>query len=190
MHSLIIFASGKGSNARAIIEYFNRKPIAKVALIVSNKADAGVLDIAKDEHIPFLLVNKQSIQETLLIGQLQQYNPSLIILAGFLWKIPEGIIQAFRNRIINIHPALLPDHGGKGMYGHHVHNAVLAAGKNESGITIHYVDEVYDSGDVVLQARCPVLPNDTTESLASRIHNLEHFFFSRLITTIPKLVLM
>ena len=181
MHSLIIFASGKGSNARAIIEYFNRKPIAKVALIVSNKADAGVLDIAKDEHIPFLLVNKQSIQETLLIGQLQQYNPSLIILAGFLWKIPEGIIQAFRNRIINIHPALLPDHGGKGMYGHHVHNAVLAAGKNESGITIHYVDEVYDSGDVVLQARCPVLPNDTTESLASRIHNLEHFFFPRTI---------
>ena len=147
MHSLIIFASGKGSNARAIIDHFNGNPIAKVALIVSNKADAGVLDIAKEEHIPFLLVNKQSIQETLLIGQLQQYNPSLIILAGFLWKIPEGIIQAFRNRIINIHPALLPDHGGKGMYGHHVHNAVLAAGKNESGITIHYVDEVYDSGD-------------------------------------------
>jgi len=181
MHSLIIFASGKGSNARAIIDYFRKNQLAKVALIVSNKADAGVLDIAKEEHIPFLLVNKQSIQETLLVGQLQQYNPSLIILAGFLWKIPDGIIHAFRNRIINIHPALLPDHGGKGMYGHHVHNAVLAARKNESGITIHYVDEVYDSGDVVLQARCPVLPEDTADSLASRIHSLEHFFFPRTI---------
>ena len=181
MHSLIIFASGKGSNARAIIDHFNGNPIAKVALIVSNKADAGVLDIAKKEHIPFLLVNKQSIQETLLVGQLQQYNPSLIILAGFLWKIPDGIIQAFRNRIINIHPALLPDHGGKGMYGHHVHNAVLAAAKRESGITIHYVDEVYDSGDVILQARCPVLPEDTADSLASRIHSLEPFFFPRTI---------
>ena len=179
MHSLIIFASGKGSNARAIIDYFRKNQLAKVALIVSNKADAGVLDIAKEEHIPFLLVNKHSLQETLLIGQLQHYNPALIILAGFLWKIPDGIIQAFR--IINIHPALLPDHGGKGMYGHHVHNAVLAAGKRESGITIHYVDEVYDSGDVILQARCPVLPEDTADSLASRIHSLEHFFFPRTI---------
>ena len=181
MHSLIIFASGKGSNAQAIIDYFKQKPIARVALIISNKADAGVLDIAKKEHIPFLIINRHSFHEALLISQINQYKPSLIILAGFLWKVPETLIHAFRNKIINIHPALLPDHGGKGMYGHHVHNAVIASGKKETGITIHYVDEVYDSGDVIVQARCPVSSADVAESLAARVHQLEHFFFPRTI---------
>src|SRR5690606_10451591 len=144
-----------------------KNPVAKVSLIVSNKADAGVLEIARNEHIPFLIITRQSLNEKLLIDQINQYNPSLIILAGFLWKIPNVIIEAYRNRIINIHPALLPAHGGKGMYGHHVHNAVLASGKQESGITIHYVDEVYDNGGVILQAHCPVLPLDTADTLAA-----------------------
>lgn len=181
MHSLIIFASGRGSNAAAIIDYFRINPVAKVDLIVSNKTDAGVLDIAKKEHIPFLIVDKTTFNQQLLIDQLSAYNPSLIVLAGFLWKIPDGIIAAFRSKIINIHPALLPAYGGKGMYGHHVHNAVLAAKQKESGITIHYVDEVYDSGDIVVQARCRVLEDDNADSLAARIHRLEHFFFPRAI---------
>jgi phosphoribosylglycinamide formyltransferase-1 len=121
-----------------------------------------------------------------LPDQIQACNPSLIILAGFLWKIPATLTDAFRGKIINIHPALLPEHGGKGMYGHHVHNAVLAAGKKETGITIHYVDEVYDSGDIILQARCKVLEGDTADTLAARIHELEHYFFPRTIEYLLK----
>jgi phosphoribosylglycinamide formyltransferase-1 len=181
MHSLIIFASGKGSNAQAIIDHFKSTGQAKVVLIVSNKADAGVLDIARKEHIPFLVVDRNSFKETLLVEQLQEYKPSLVVLAGFLWKVPDSLIQAFRDKIVNIHPALLPDYGGKGMYGHHVHNAVLQAGEAESGITIHYVDEVYDSGDIIVQARCKVITSDTADSLAARVHQLEHFYFPRTI---------
>ena len=181
MHSLIIFASGRGSNAKAIIDYFKTNGKARVSLIVSNKADAGVLEIAKEEHIPFSIVNRNSINETLLLDMLKSSQPSLIIVAGFLWKIPEGIINEFRNRIINIHPALLPAYGGKGMYGHHVHNAVLAANEKESGITIHYVDEVYDSGDIIVQARCPIRNTDNSGDLAARIHLLEHFYYPRTV---------
>ncbi len=181
MHSLIIFASGTGTNTRAIIDYFKRNAIAKVALIVCNKPDAGVLDIAMNEEIPFLIVDKKTIHETLIIDQMESCKPSLVVLAGFLWKIPDSIIKAFPNKIINIHPALLPLHGGKGMYGHHVHNAVINAKQQESGITIHHVNEVYDSGDIILQARCKVLENDTPASLAERIHHLEHFYFPRVI---------
>lgn len=181
MQSLIIFASGKGSNAQAIIDYFKQTGKARVSLIVSNKADAGVLDIARREMIPFLIVDKVSFNETMLIEQLQEYKPSLIVLAGFLWKIPDALVQAFPNKIINIHPALLPNYGGKGMYGQHVHNAVVAAKDAESGITIHYVNEVYDSGNIIVQARCKVHEADTADSLAERIHHLEHYYFPRAI---------
>ena len=181
MHSLIIFASGKGSNAAAIIEYFKQHPIAKTALIVSNKEDAGVIDIAKDEHIPHLIINRQTFAENDFVTQLKSYHPSLIILAGFLWKIPDAMVASFRNRIINIHPALLPAFGGKGMYGHHVHHAVIASGQKESGITIHYVDEAYDNGDIILQAKCHVCNDDNPSALAERIHKLEHYFFPRTI---------
>lgn len=182
MHSLIIFASGRGSNAAAIIDYFKKTGVAKVSLIVTNKADAGVLDIAKEEHIPFLIVNKQTFREEMLKEQLQSYNPSLIVLAGFLWKIPDTLVSAFPDKIINIHPALLPAYGGKGMYGQFVHEAVINAKEKESGITIHYVNEVYDSGDIILQARCAVHnEKDTAESLARKIHALEHFYFPRTI---------
>jgi phosphoribosylglycinamide formyltransferase-1 len=180
MHPLIIFASGTGTNAAAIIDYFKNNGKAYVALIVCNKPEAGVLNIAKREQIPFLLINKNTIHETLLIEQLTGYQPALIILAGFLWKIPASVLHAFPDRVINIHPALLPNYGGKGMYGHIVHNAVLAAKEKESGITIHYVNEVYDEGSIIAQARCPIHATDDADSLASRIHKLEHFYYPRV----------
>lgn len=181
MHSLIIFASGKGSNAAAIIDYFKKNGQARVALIVTNKQDAGVLEIANREHIPFLIIDRKTFGETLLLEQLQEHKPSLIVLAGFLWKIPETLVRAFPDKIINIHPALLPAYGGKGMYGHHVHQAVLAAGAQQSGITIHRVNEAYDEGATIVQACCPVEKDDTADQLAARIHQLEHYFFPRTI---------
>ncbi|MCD6012656.1 MAG: purN [Flavipsychrobacter sp.] len=181
MHSLIIFASGTGTNAYAIIEYFKKNGKAKVSLVVSNKANAGVLEIAKREEIPFLIIDRKTFHETLLLEQLSSYKPSLIVLAGFLWKIPDALIHAFPGKIVNIHPALLPSYGGKGMYGHNVHNAVITAKEKESGITIHYVDEHYDEGDVIVQARCKVGQNDSADTLAKRIHKLEHFYFPRTI---------
>ena len=181
MHSLIIFASGAGTNAAAIIAYFKQNGKAKVSLIVSNKADAGVLQIAEKEEIPFLIINKQTLHETMLIEQLSDVKPSLIVLAGFMWKVPATLVHAFPDKIINIHPALLPGYGGKGMYGHHVHNAVVSAKEKESGITIHYVNEVYDDGNIILQARCPVHENENADDLATRIHKLEHFYYPRAI---------
>lgn len=181
MHSLIIFASGKGSNAQAIIDYFNNNGLAKVSLIVSNKADAGVLKIAQEQGIPSVVIDKQLLSSDDFMMQLQSYNPTLIVLAGFLWKIPQAMVHAFPEKIINIHPALLPKYGGKGMYGHNVHEAVIAAKDSESGITIHYVDEVYDNGSKILQAHCLVHEGDTADTLAGNIHKLEHFFYPRTI---------
>lgn len=181
MHSLIIFASGRGSNAAAIIDYFRDSGLARVSLIVSNKADAGVLDIARREHIPFLIIDRKTFGETLLLDQLQQHRPSLIVLAGFLWKVPDSLVRAFPDRIVNIHPALLPKYGGKGMYGHHVHEAVVAAQEKVTGISIHYVNEHYDKGQVIVQATCPVQTGDDAAAVAGRIHTLEHFYFPRTI---------
>lgn len=180
-HSLIIFASGRGSNAQAIIDYFKGNGKATVSLIVSNKPDAGVLDIARAEGIPSLVVDRAQFNDVALVAKLREHKPSLIVLAGFLWKIPEHLVQAFPDNMVNIHPALLPRYGGKGMYGHHVHNAVVAAGETESGITVHYVNEVYDSGNIILQARCKVVPGDNADALAARIHRLEHYYFPRAI---------
>ena len=181
MHSLIIFASGAGSNARAIIDHFKHSGNAQVSLIVCNKPGAGVLSIAAEEGIPTLLIDKTSIHQDDFINTLKSHNPSLIVLAGFLWKVPDNIIAAFPGTIVNIHPALLPKFGGKGMYGMHVHEAVVKSGDKESGITIHYVNEVYDSGNIILQARCSVESSDSGASLAGKIHRLEHFFFPRSI---------
>lgn len=181
MHSLVIFASGSGTNSNAIIEYFKTNGKARVSLIVCNKATAGVLDIAKREEIPFLIVDKTTFNQTLMIEQIKDHQPSLIVLAGFLWKIPDALIHEYPGKIINIHPALLPSYGGKGMYGHHVHNAVIDARDKESGITIHYVNEHYDEGNVIVQARCTVNAGDSADSLAKRIHKLEHFYYPRAI---------
>lgn len=181
MHSLVIFASGRGSNARAIIDYFKSNPDVVVSAIVSNKPNAGVLDIAREENIPTYIVDKETFNNGELLTSLNKINPTFIILAGFLWRIPSDIVSAFPEQIVNIHPALLPKYGGKGMYGDHVHNAVLAAGEKETGITIHYVDEVYDNGSKLLQAHCVVHQDDSVSDVANRIHKLEHFFFPRTI---------
>lgn len=181
MHSLIIFASGRGSNAQAIIDYFRDSDMAEVVLIVTNNPDAGVLDIAAKEGIPSRIIDRPSFRDAAFVEELRSYDPSMIVLAGFLWKVPDSIVHAFSNKIVNIHPSLLPKYGGKGMYGHHVHEAVLASGDKKSGITIHYVNEVYDDGVVIEQETCDVKPGDTPDTLAARIHELEHFYYPRTI---------
>lgn len=182
MTRIAIFASGTGSNARKIIEYFKNHESTAVALVVSNNASAGVLQIAERENIPTLLIEKeQFFRGDGYVPFLKSQHINFIVLAGFLWKIPSTILSAYPNSIINIHPALLPKYGGKGMYGSNVHSAVLSAGDKVSGITIHYVDEHYDNGDIIFQDKCDVLPSDTPESLAQKIHELEHQHFPRVI---------
>jgi formyltetrahydrofolate-dependent phosphoribosylglycinamide formyltransferase len=178
---LAIFASGAGSNARRIIEHFRHSSFVKVSLVVCNKPGAGVINIAEQEGIPALLIEKERFfRGDAYLPELSG-RADLIILAGFLWKIPMALIAAYPRRIINIHPALLPKFGGKGMYGSFVHKAVIEAKEPSSGITIHYVDEHYDHGDVIFQKECPVLPTDTPESLAEKIHALEHRYFPEVI---------
>lgn len=179
---LAIFASGAGSNAQKIISYFKNSEIVNVSLIVCNNPAAGVLQIAQNEHIEVLLIDKQQfLRGDAYIGYLKNKQIDYIILAGFLWKIPTALIDAYPNKIINIHPALLPKYGGKGMYGHFVHEAIIHAKEKESGITIHYVDEQYDHGDVIFQAKCNVVPHDTADTLAERVHQLEHQYFPMVI---------
>ncbi|HYH16791.1 MAG TPA: phosphoribosylglycinamide formyltransferase, partial [Flavisolibacter sp.] len=179
---IAIFASGAGSNAHKIIQHFKDHPVIEVALIVCNKPGAGVLAIAQKEGISTLLIERETFfRGDGYVPALQAARIQFIVLAGFLWKIPQALITAFPKRIINIHPALLPKYGGKGMYGGFVHAAVLTAGEKESGITIHYVDEHYDNGDIIFQATCPVQANDTPETLASRIHQLEHQHFPLVV---------
>jgi phosphoribosylglycinamide formyltransferase-1 len=153
-----------------------------VVLIVCNKPGAGVLNIAVREGIPTLIIEKERFfRGDSYLPEMEDASIDLIVLAGFLWKVPPALIKEYPGRIINIHPALLPDFGGKGMYGHFVHQAVLDAGKKESGISIHFVDELYDHGRVIFQAKCPVNENDTVESLTERIHLLEHEHYARVV---------
>lgn len=180
--NIAIFASGAGSNAKKIIEHFEKHHTIKIKLVVCNKANAGVLQIAADNNIDTLLIEKERFfRGDGYVPALQQYQINFIVLAGFLWKIPSNLITAFSNNIINIHPALLPKYGGKGMYGMFVHQAVILAGEKESGITIHLVDEQYDHGATLFQASCPVKINDTPETLAAKIHQLEHQHFALVI---------
>lgn len=174
MKKIAIFASGTGSNAQKIIDHFRNADYAKVHLIVCNSPAAGVLQIAADGNINVLLIEKTKFKSTGYLSELQDYGIEFIVLAGFLWKLPEVLIESFPGKIVNIHPALLPAYGGKGMYGNAVHNAVINAKEKESGITIHYVDEQYDHGNIILQVACPVTEEDTAESLAQKIHLLEH----------------
>jgi phosphoribosylglycinamide formyltransferase-1 len=179
--NIVIFASGAGSNAQRIIDHFKEDKKAKVVLIVCNNFKAGVLQIASKENIPVLPIEKSRFSETGYMSEIQDYQPDIIVLAGFLWKIPEIFIHAFPGKIVNIHPALLPAFGGKGMYGMAVHAAVIAAKEKESGITIHYVDEKYDHGETILQVKCALDENETPESLAKKIHQLEHEHFPKVI---------
>ena len=179
---LAIFASGKGSNAEKIIQFFDKEPLIRISLLVCNKPGAGVLDIASNWGKKTLLVEKQKFNHTdEYIELLKNEGITHIILAGFLWKLPENLIHAFPNKILNIHPALLPDFGGKGMYGDYVHQSVISAGKKESGITIHLVDEHYDHGKTVFQAKVAIDKTDTPETLAEKIHQLEHLHYPRVI---------
>ncbi|HUQ65254.1 MAG TPA: phosphoribosylglycinamide formyltransferase [Flavitalea sp.] len=188
MTRIAIFASGAGSNAARIIEYFRNSEKTVVALIVSNNPSAGVLNIAAKQNIPSLLIEKeQYFRGDAYVPYLKSKNIDFIVLAGFLWKIPSAVLLAYPNSIINLHPALLPSYGGKGMYGMNVHAAVLQSGDRESGITIHYVDEHYDNGDIIFQHKCPVLPSDTPETLAEKIHKLEHQHFPKVIDQVLSL---
>ena len=182
-----IFASGAGSNAQKIIDHFRGHPLVKIVAIVCNNPKAGVIQIAQKEQIPVLLIEKQRfLSGDAYLHELIEKKTDLIVLAGFLWQLPPSLVNAYRDHIINIHPALLPKYGGKGMYGLHVHQAVIDNKEKESGITIHYVDEIYDHGKIIFQATCPVLENDTPELLAGRIHALEHEHYPKVIEGIVK----
>ena len=185
MKKIAIFASGSGSNAENIIQYFLSKPEISVDSVFCNVAEAYVLKRAEKYNIPTFLFNREDLKNQEIVLQiLQERQIDFIVLAGFLWLMPSFIVSAFPNRIINIHPALLPHHGGKGMYGMKVHEAVIAAGEKESGITIHYINNQYDKGDPIFQARCPVEAGETPESLAKKVHALEYAHFPRVIEEI------
>ncbi|MEO8770660.1 MAG: phosphoribosylglycinamide formyltransferase [Ferruginibacter sp.] len=185
--NLAIFASGAGTNAKKIIEHFKNDHHVKIELIVSNKSGAGVIQIAKDNNIDQVVINKdQLIYDSNFIRDLEKRKIDFIILAGFLLKIPPALIQSFPKKIINIHPALLPAYGGKGMYGMHVHETVIANKEKQSGISIHYVDEIYDHGEIIFQATCNIDPADTAEDLAKKIHLLEYTHYPAVIETVLK----
>lgn len=182
MKKIAIFASGSGSNAENIIQYFISKPEISVDSVFCNVPDAYVLKRAEKYKIPTFLFNREDLKNQEKVLQiLQQRQIDFIVLAGFLWLMPSFIVSAFPGRIINIHPALLPRHGGKGMYGMKVHEAVITAGEKESGITIHYINNRYDEGNPIFQARCQVDTGETPESLAQKVHALEYEHFPRVI---------
>ena len=184
---IAIFVSGAGSNAQKIIDYFKRDTSVKISLVVCNKKVAGVLDIAAKEKIPTLVIERNRFfEEDNYVPFLKELGIDFIVLAGFLWKMPTSIINSYPNRIVNIHPALLPKYGGKGMYGQRVHEAVIQAKDMVSGISIHYVDELYDHGNIIFQATCPIEETDTTESLAQKIHQLEHLHYPVVIESVLK----
>jgi phosphoribosylglycinamide formyltransferase-1 len=181
---LAIFASGNGSNAEAIINHLETYDEIKVVAIYSNNPRAYVLQRAENHKIPAFTFDKATFHSDEFLGQLINEDYDLIVLAGFMWLVPAKLVAAYPEKIINIHPALLPKFGGKGMYGDHVHNAVIKNQEKESGITIHYVNEEYDEGDIILQESCPVEDNDTAASLAERIHQLEHKYYPRVVEEI------
>lgn len=181
MKNLAIFASGSGSNAEKIIEYFRNHPEIQVKLILCNNPQAGVIERANRLQIPLQQFDREAYKSGKALAILQEQSIDWVILAGFLWLVPSAMVLAFPNRILNLHPALLPKFGGKGMYGHFVHEAVVAAGEKESGITIHYVNEQYDEGQIVFQASFPVLLTDTPDDIAKKGQVLEHQFFPKVI---------
>ena len=182
MKSIAIFSSGSGSNAENLINHFRKSTVAKVSVVLSNNPDAFVLERAKRLGVPFSTFSRTDFyQKEVILDVLNEYKVDFVVLAGFLWLIPTYIITAYPGKIVNIHPALLPRYGGKGMFGEHVHKAVVANGDKESGITIHYVNEQYDSGSIIFQAKCPIAPNETPETLAAKIHELEYLHFPRVV---------
>lgn len=183
MINIAVFASGEGSNAENLFRFFSTSTKVKIKLVVTNKENAGIVEKAERYKKNLQIISKTSLNTYTdqFIDFLQTEKVDLIVLAGFLLKVPEKLVKAFPGRIINIHPALLPKFGGKGMYGLHVHKAVLEAGEKESGITVHFVDEEYDNGDIILQERCEIETGETPESLAAKVHQLEYDFFPKAV---------
>ncbi|HHX31320.1 MAG TPA: phosphoribosylglycinamide formyltransferase [Bacteroidales bacterium] len=185
MTNIAIFASGSGSNAENIANYFASHHDINIAVIISNKPDAYVHERAKQLGVPSFTFKKSDFDNgTVILNKMAEYQIDFIVLAGFLLKVPHSIMEAFPNSIINIHPALLPKYGGKGMYGDNVHNAVKNAGETETGITIHYINENYDEGDIIYQAMCEVADLDTPQDIANKVHTLEQMHFPKIIEKI------
>ena len=184
-YNIAIFASGSGSNAESIINYFSKKTDIDVTLIVSNKSDAYVLTRAKNHNLDTLILDKAHFNsDKKMLDNLSKYNIDFIVLAGFLWLVPAYLVKAFPHRIINIHPALLPDYGGKGMYGKRVHQAVFDNNERTSGMTIHYVDEHYDEGHIIFQEKVELQASDTPDIIAQKVLELEHRHYARIIESI------
>ena len=177
MKRLSIFVSGNGTNLQRIAEYFANNPEVEIANVMCNNPKAYSIERAKNLGIPLRMITKQDFNSETFVQELQNLDIDLIVLAGFLWKVPEALIKAFPKRIVNIHPALLPKYGGKGFYGEYVHEAVVAAKEPFSGITVHYVNELYDSGEIILQDHVALYENETPDSLAAKIHQLEQAYF-------------
>ena len=188
MHKKIaIFASGSGTNAEKLIRHFSNSEVAKVELVLCNNPVAGVIDRAKKLDVPCLIFNRKDFYDSgLILSQLREKKIDLIVLAGFLWLIPQQLVAAFEKRIVNIHPALLPSFGGKGFYGMKVHQAVIDSKALLSGITIHFIDEKFDEGEIIFQAACHVHKEDSAESLAKKIHELEHKYFPVVVEKLLK----
>ena len=174
MKKIAILASGEGTNAERIIRYFAAHPTVKVVVVITNKAEAGVIRRAENLGIPVEFLPASAFNEGKATDVLRHYETDFVVLAGFLLRIPDDMLAEYPNLIVNIHPSLLPKFGGKGMYGSQVHEAVLEAKEQESGITIHYINEHYDEGAIILQAKCPVIEGDTPDTLANRVHQLEY----------------
>ncbi len=181
MKRIVILASGNGTNAENIVKYFSGNADVCICRIMSNKKDAYVLTRAANLGIESSSFTKQEFEDGTVLSDIKGMNPDLIVLSGFLLRVPEAIVKAFPRKIVNIHPALLPKFGGKGMYGDRVHEAVVASGEKESGITIHYIDENYDQGTTIFQAKCEVLPTDTPHDVATKVHALEYEWFPKII---------
>jgi len=182
MKNIAIFASGSGTNAENITKYFSEDDKIKVAVVLSNNKNVGVHARVNKLGIPsFVFTRDEFVEGSPILAKLEEYHIDLIVLAGFMNKISDSLLKTYPEKIINIHPALLPKHGGKGMYGMHVHEAVVAAGEKESGITIHYIDSRYDHGKIIFQAKCSVLPTDTPEDVATKVHALEYAHYPHVI---------
>jgi len=185
LKKIAIFASGTGSNATKIVEHFKSHPSITVALILSNKKTAPVLQMAATNNIPTLLITRKSFYESeSILADLAKHQIDFIALAGFLWLIPSYLVKAFENKMVNIHPALLPKYGGKGMYGMNVHRAVHDNKDRESGITIHFVNEQYDEGNSIFQATCGIDSEDDPAAIRSKVLQLEHYYFPRIIESV------
>jgi phosphoribosylglycinamide formyltransferase-1 len=180
MKKIAIFASGSGSNAENIVRYFQRSEYLNIECIYSNNRGAFVLQRAEKYHVPTMVFDRETFYHSdAIVQSLKDYGVDMVVLAGFMWLVPKSLTDHFT--IVNIHPALLPKYGGKGMYGDHVHRAVVANGEKESGITIHYVNENYDEGQIIFQARCSIHPEDTPQMVAEKVHQLEYEHYPRVI---------